>query len=145
MIEMVKGQIKELREYVTLEAYAGCKGCQLPQDICARWTVAGRGFTLSKESRCQWRYVVIDVVATLMVAGYGGVKDEDIARGDQRGSQCIVDWIARDGVETQDTRKIYRWYRGKVRIGLIETCRLCIVFQQLTEAFRERPEEFQLE
>jgi len=134
----VREQIEGMREHCKIEAYGGCKGCQLPQDICKRWTSTPSGFKSSGGS-CQWRYVVIDVVVSLLDAGFREGEDGSTI---EQGSQFVLDEMANDRVDVGKLRSVYEWYGRRIKVGNIETNRLCIIFVKLVRRFEERPWEF---
>ena len=134
--EQVQGEIKSTRDGFRAEDFAGCRSCGFPQGLCMKWVATAQGFVQVIGQKCQWRYVLIDVVVTLMMAGFR----ED---GQELGSTGILRWMDENGVDLQDKGKVYGWYGKRVKVGEVETNILCRIFHRLVGRYQEGPGEFQ--
>jgi superfamily II DNA helicase RecQ len=56
----VKEMIKAIEEEIRFEAYSGCFGCGMPQEICNRWESNSSGrYQVTKEGDCQYKGVLL--------------------------------------------------------------------------------------
>ena len=74
------------------------------------------------EGRCQYKGVLIGVVATLLVEGVDGAADE------------VYRWMRGLGVEVEESSVVYKWLGEQVEWGRIEVTRMVQVFHKLVMA-----------
>lgn len=128
---VVKREIAQLRRAFRSEDFAGCRSCGLPQALCERWTLGTRGFGQVRGAQCQAKWVLIDSVTALIIAGPGAV-----------GTEAVLERIEREGFDVGQRERVHTWFGLRTKKGHTETNRLCVVFVELVQSFRERPMEF---
>jgi hypothetical protein len=113
-------------EEVKYERFSSCYYCGVPQAICKQWVQKGGQGWWERDinGSCQYKGVLIGVVATLLAEG----EDEAVEE--------VYKWIRGLGVEVEDIGAIYKWLGERVKWGGIEATRMVQVFYKLARAHR---------
>ena len=136
---MVVEEVKAL-EGIRFQAYSGCYECGVAQQICTRWDEVREGtrkFERVDGGVCQYRGVVRDAVAAIMIAGPVEVVDGE-----------VWGWMRAEGIwgaaeklseseETEVKRRMLEWLGHKVVWGGVEASVLLQVFYRLARGMEE--------
>ena len=136
---LVVEEVKAL-EGIRFQAYSGCYECGVAQQICTRWDEVREGtrkFERVDGGVCQYRGVVRDAVAAIMIAGPVEVVDGE-----------VWGWMRAEGIwgaaeklseseETEVKRRMLEWFGHKVVWGGVEASVLLQVFYRLARGMEE--------
>ena len=112
-----------------MERFGGCSKCMVPQAYCGRWAeVVGDGgqFRLRKWGDCDDTMLLFRVVA-----GFEHQAPRLFRR-------VFEEWMGDEQWDGEvDGEVVWRWMGKRVRIGRVETNRLCMLFLRLVDIWQE--------
>jgi superfamily II DNA helicase RecQ len=119
-------EVEAFIEGVKYERFSSCYYCGVPQAICERWVQKEEQGWWDKvvDGSCQYKGVLIRVVATLLAEGEDWVTNE------------MYEWIRGLGVEVEERGAVHKWLGERVEWGGIEATRMVQVFHKLVRANR---------
>lgn len=110
---------------IEFEKFSGCMSCWAPQAICQSWESVERSgrqrWKKSSRLGCQYKGVLRDAMAALLVHHYIGLMDEWLEE-----EQKLVEF--KDKEDESDWEKLLRWMSRRVKIGEVEASEMCRIF-----------------
>jgi len=131
-------QAVQMLKSIQFERFAGCYECGVAQRICTRWSENGdQRFARIENGICQYKGIVREVVAAMMVAGPLEVVDKSI----HQKMKALGIWGPEGEWGSEDIKaaktRMLQWFGRRIKWGLMESSILLQVFYELTIGLEE--------